>query len=63
MDLSHEPHRAVLTDFLDAIVEDRDPVISGEEALASQRIIYDILRRGGWSSRRGDCPPSVRTPR
>ncbi len=48
MDFSHEPHRAVLTDFLDAIVENRDPAISGEEALASQRVVYDILQRGGW---------------
>jgi len=48
MDFSHEPHRAVLTDFLDAIIENRDPVISGEEALASQKVVYDILRRGGW---------------
>ena len=49
MDFSHEPHRAVLTDFLDAVVEDRDPAVSGEEALASQRVVYDVLKRGGWS--------------
>jgi predicted dehydrogenase len=49
MDFSHEPHRAVLTDFLDALVEDRDPIVSGEEALASQRVVYDVLKKGGWS--------------
>ncbi len=49
MDFSHEPHRAVLTDFLDAIVEDRDPAVSGEEALASQRVVYDVLNKGGWN--------------
>ena len=43
MDFPHDAHRAVLTDFLDAIEEDRDPVVTGEGALASQRLIADIL--------------------
>jgi predicted dehydrogenase len=43
MDFPHDTHRAVLTDFLDAIQQDRDPAVTGEEALASQRLIADIL--------------------
>jgi predicted dehydrogenase len=43
MDFPHDAHRAVLTDFLDAIEEDRDPVVTGEEALATQRLIADIM--------------------
>jgi predicted dehydrogenase len=43
VDFPHDAHRAVLTDFLDAIEQDRDPVVTGEEALASQRLITDIL--------------------
>jgi predicted dehydrogenase len=46
MAFSHEAHKAVLGDFLDAIEQDRDPAISGEEALASQRVIDAILARG-----------------
>ena len=34
---------AVIADFLDAIEQDRDPVVTGEESLASQRLIADIL--------------------
>lgn len=43
MDFPHDAHRAVLADFLDAIAQDRDPIVTGEEALASQRLIADIL--------------------
>jgi predicted dehydrogenase len=43
MDFPHDAHRAVLADFLDAIEQDRDPFVTGEEALASQRLIADIL--------------------
>ena len=46
MDFPHDAHREVIKDFLDAVVADRDPVVSGEEALASQRLIEDILRAG-----------------
>jgi predicted dehydrogenase len=46
MAFSHEAHKAVLGDFLDAIEQDRDPAISGEEALATQRVIDAILARG-----------------
>ena len=44
MDFPNDAHRAVLADFLDAIEQDRDPTVSGEEALASQRLVDDILR-------------------
>jgi predicted dehydrogenase len=46
MGFSHEPHKAVLRDFLDAIEQDRDPAIPGEEALATQRLIEDIIALG-----------------
>ena len=47
MGFSHEPHKAVLADFLDAIEQGRDPAITGEDALATQRLIDDIINRGG----------------
>jgi predicted dehydrogenase len=47
MGFSHEPHKAVLSDFLDAIEAGRDPAIPGEEAVATQRVIEDILAAGG----------------
>ena len=43
MDFPHDAHRAVLADFADAIACGRDPAISGEDALASQRLVNDIL--------------------
>ena len=47
MAFSHDAHRAVLNDFLDAIEQGRDPAIPGEEALATQRIIEELLKIGG----------------
>lgn len=46
MDFPHDAHRAVLTDFLDAIETGRDPKVSGEEALATQELIDRILAAG-----------------
>jgi predicted dehydrogenase len=46
MAFSHEPHKAVIGDFLDAIEQGRDPAISGEEALATQRVIDTIINKG-----------------
>jgi predicted dehydrogenase len=46
MSFSHEAHKAVLSDFLDAIEQGRDPAIPGEEALATQRVIEAILECG-----------------
>jgi predicted dehydrogenase len=47
MAFSHEAHKAVLVDFLDAIEKDRDPAVPGEEALETQRLIEAILEKGG----------------
>lgn len=44
MDFPHDAHRAVIEDFLDAIRDERDPVVSGEEALASQLWVDRILK-------------------
>jgi predicted dehydrogenase len=46
MAFSHEPHKAVISDFLDAIEQGRDPAIPGEEALATQRVIDTIINQG-----------------
>jgi predicted dehydrogenase len=46
MAFSHEAHKAVLSDFLDAIEQGREPAIPGEEALATQRVIEAILACG-----------------
>jgi predicted dehydrogenase len=46
MTFSHEPHKAVISDFLDAIEQGRDPAIPGEEALATQRVIDAIINKG-----------------
>jgi predicted dehydrogenase len=43
MDFPHDAHRALISDFLDAVEHDRDPLVSGEEALATQRLIGAIL--------------------
>ena len=45
MDFPIDAHRALLADFFDAIAAGRDPAVTGEEALASQRLITDILER------------------
>ncbi len=46
MGFSHEPHKALLTDFLEATETGRDPAITGEEALQTQRVIEAILAKG-----------------
>jgi predicted dehydrogenase len=46
MSFSHEAHKAVLSDFLDAIEHGHDPAVPGEEALATQRLIEAMLARG-----------------
>jgi len=47
MDFPHDAHRELWRDFLDALDGDRDPIVSGEEALATQRLIGAILKAGG----------------
>jgi predicted dehydrogenase len=44
MDFPHDAHRALIADFLDAVENGRDPAVTGEEALATQRLIADIIR-------------------
>jgi predicted dehydrogenase len=46
MDFPIDAHLALITDFLDACEADRDPAVSGEEALASQVLVDEILRAG-----------------
>lgn len=41
MDFSHEPHPAVLTEFLDAIEENREPRVNGRDSLAKQQLIVE----------------------
>ena len=46
MDFSHEPHRELITDFMQAISEKRAPSVSGAEALKTQALIGELLRAG-----------------
>ncbi len=46
MDFPHDYHRAVIADFLDALDQGRDPLISGEEALKVHFLIEAILEAG-----------------
>jgi predicted dehydrogenase len=43
MDFPNDAHRAAIVDFLDAIETGRDPLVTGEEAMATQVLIDDIL--------------------
>ena len=47
MAFPHDWHRGVLNDFLDAIEHDREPRVSGAEALKVHRFIDRILRLDG----------------
>ena len=44
MAFPHQHHRAVIEDFLHAIEQDRDPAVTGREALKVHRLIAAILR-------------------
>jgi predicted dehydrogenase len=46
MDFPHDYHRAVISDFIDAIREDRDPQVTGEEALKVHRLIDALIEAG-----------------
>jgi predicted dehydrogenase len=50
MDFSHEPHRDLLTDFIDAIVDKRAPKVTGDDALQTHILIDELLRKGQGSS-------------
>lgn len=43
MDFSHEAHRALLADFLDAVRRGREPVVTGHEALLTHQLIEDMI--------------------
>jgi len=43
MAFSHEAHQALIADFLDAIDQDREPEVSGREAVKVQSLIEAIL--------------------
>jgi predicted dehydrogenase len=47
MAFPHDWHRGVLTDFLDAIENDRQPRVNGEEALKVHRFIDRLLGSAG----------------
>lgn len=47
MAFPHDWHRGVIADFLDAIEKDREPRVSGEEALEVHRFIDSLLRTPG----------------
>lgn len=49
MDFPHDWHRAVITDFLDAVEQGREPAVSGRSALRVHRLIDALLL----SARRG----------
>ena len=44
MAFPHDAHRGVLTDFLDAIEQERAPRVSGREALKVHHLIDALLR-------------------
>lgn len=46
MSFAHDAHRDLIGDFLDAIEQDRDTKIPGEEGLETQRIIQSIVEKG-----------------
>jgi predicted dehydrogenase len=43
MAFSHEAHKALITDFLDALDEGRDPIVSGREAVKVLVLIEALL--------------------
>lgn len=53
MAFPHNHHRAAIADFLDAIEQDRHPLVTGREALKVHRLIEAILR----SSETGQTQP------
>ena len=48
MDFPHDWHLGLITDFIDAIRDRRDPIVSGAEGLTSQKVIDQILAKAGW---------------
>ena len=46
MDFSHEPHRELITDFIDAVHQKRPPRVSGADSLKTHVVIDELLRLG-----------------
>ena len=51
MAFPHDYHRDLIADFLDALDEDREPAVNGEEALKVHRLIDALLESGASGSR------------
>ena len=47
MDFSHDAQRAVLQDFVQAIEQNREPKVTGADALATHQLIAQVLARAG----------------
>lgn len=47
MDFPHDAHKALIADFCGAVRVDRRPKVSGQDALATQRLIHEVLNRLG----------------
>ena len=47
MDFPNDAHRAVLQDFVDAIEQNREPAVSGQEGLETQQLIEKVLACAG----------------
>ena len=45
MDFPNDAHKALIADFCSAVTEGREPKASGREALATQRLIEDLLTK------------------
>jgi predicted dehydrogenase len=45
MNFPHHPHKALIADFCRAVAEHRPPKASGQEALATQRLVEALLRK------------------
>jgi len=46
MGFSHDMHRTLISAFLDAVESGQPPAITGEDALATQRVVEEIMRMG-----------------
>jgi predicted dehydrogenase len=62
MDFPIDAHRSLIADFLEAVRHDRDPIVTGEEALATQHLIEKILAVGRGSPSAAD-PARLTEPR
>ena len=47
MDFPNDAHRALLKDFVEAIQHNREPKVTGADALATHQVIEQVLRRAG----------------